>query len=647
MRMKRFSLFCLVATIGFAISIAVSHPVHGQQPDTPAPAAGQLADTVEDSLETILETDNSPRATEDGATEAGSTENAAEASDDNIVENSEIDAPEAEATDTDMEEDITEAAAGEAAAGEVTENETEGAVTEDTVTDEDVTNPEDIECKVSEGEEATCEEADDKAPVLTETERIRRKLLIQADNEYLKGNFAAAEALYRQAKDESWLLPQQFAPKVPEPFSDATLLSPAGGVYWREAQSGIERDRTSQTLTALSLLTTEAPAFIPGQLQYAIALQTDERPDEAIAVLEQALTIYPEQTDLLLAQVNMLMDQEQWLEAAIASRQFVALNSEHPAAPEQTTLAADNLQRFQRRTRSEIRDDAIANAFTGILGYAITGSVFGPFTAANSAIMLLQGENAVGNQFANRIQQQLPMLQHPEANGYIRQLGNRLSRVTGRNDLDYEFFVILDPNLNAFALPGGKIFVNAGAILKTDSEAELAGLLAHELSHSVLSHGFQIATRGNLSSSVAQYLPYGGLINNVFLSGYSRNMERQADIVGTQILAAGGYAADGLHNVMVTLNEEAEGPRPPEWIASHPNPEDRVEYLKTLVDRGGYNRYTYEGVATHEEIQAIVARELATYDAQQEEENTEVEIIDPIEEEEQVDLYDAVERFDW
>ncbi|MEM9089334.1 MAG: M48 family metalloprotease [Cyanobacteria bacterium P01_F01_bin.53] len=633
MMMKRFTLFCLVATTGFAASIAASKPADGHllpEIANQATTTGQMADTVEDSLETVLERDEGPSPTEDSPEEDGPEEDG----DDTTVENSEEEGPVEETTVE--EEDITEP-----------EEDIEEAVPEDAVPEEAGTEPEDIECKVSEEEEATCEEAEEKAPALTETERIRRKLLIQGDNEYLKGNLAAAEALYRQAKDESWLLPQQFAPTVPEPFSDETQLSPAGGVYWREAQSGIERDRTSQTLTALSLLTTEAPAFIPGQVQYAIALQADERPDEAIAVLEEALTTYPEQADLLLAQVDMLMDQEQWIEAAIASRQFVALNSEHPAAPEQTTLAADNLQRFQRKTRSEIRDGAITNAFTGILGYAITGSVFGPFTAANSAIMLLQGENAVGNQFANRIQQQLPMLQHPEANGYIRQLGNRLSRVTGRNDLDYEFFVILDPTLNAFALPGGKIFVNAGAILKTDSEAELAGLLAHELSHSVLSHGFQIATRGNLSSSVAQYLPYGGLINNVFLSGYSRSMERQADIVGTQILAAGGYAADGLHNVMVTLDEEATGPRPPEWIASHPNPEDRVEYLRTLVDRGGYNRYAYEGVATHEEIQAIVARELATYEAQQEEENTEVEIIDPIDEEEQVDLYDAVERFDW
>ena len=486
-----------------------------------------------------------------------------------------------------------------------------------------------------------------ESPRLSEADRIRRKLLIQADSEYEAGNFAEAEALYRQAKDQTWLLPRQFASLPPEPFSDEAQLSPAAAVYWREAQAGITNERLSQALVALALITAEHPAFVPGHVQYAETLRSLSRPDEANAVLENALTQYPDQTDLILAQVDLLMDREQWLEAAIASRQFVALNSDHPTAPEQAELAQENLERFQRKTRADIRTGVIANLFTGVLGYAFTGSIFGPFTAANSAILLLQGENAIGNQYASRIQQQLPMLQNPEALGYVRRIGNRLAAVTGRRDLDYEFFVILDPELNAFALPGGKVFVNAGAILSTRSEAELAGLLAHELSHSVLSHGFQIATRGNLSSSVAQYLPYGGLINNVFLSGYSRQMERQADIVGTQILAAGGYAADGLHNVMVTLNEEVgDRARAPAWLSSHPNPEDRIIYLKTLVERGGYDRYTYEGVVSHEEIQAIVARELAAYEAEQSDE-TDSEAKDSEPEETQTDLYDAVIRFDW
>jgi len=82
------------------------------------------------------------------------------------------------------------------------------------------------------------------------------------------------------------------------------------------------------------------------------------------------------------------------------------------------------------------------------------------------------------------------------------------------------------------------------------------------------------------------------------VSSYSREMERQADVLGTQILATGQYAADGLHNLMVTLRQEYGGGGG-SWLASHPAPDDRVGYLKQLVDQGGFNRYAYEGVETH------------------------------------------------
>ncbi len=535
----------------------------------------------------------------------------------------------------------------ETAAVETTAVETTAVETAEAETTE--ANPTAAEPAAAEPTESDSGAAKPEAgPPVSEAERIRRKLLIQGDRAYLAGDVAAAEALYRQAKDQTWLLPDQFARLPPAPFSDEALLSPGAAVYWREANQGIAAGRSPQTLVALALLTSEYPAFTQGHILYANALRSAGRLDEATAVLDQALTLYPAQPDLLIAQVDMRMAQSQWLEAAIASRQFLALNPNHPAAADQAELAKENLDRFQGQTRSAINNSAIANIFTGVLGYAFTGSIFGPITAAQSGLMLLQGENAIGAQYAGLVQQQLPMLQNPEVLGYVRGIGNRLAAVTGRRDLDYEFFVILDPDLNAFALPGGKVFVNAGAILDTRSEAELAGLMAHELSHSVLSHGFQIATQGNLSSSLAQYLPYGGLINNVFLSGYSRQMERQADIVGTQILAAAGYAADGLHNVMITLNQQSledDSPRAPSWIATHPNPEDRVTYLKTLVERGGYNRYAYEGVASHEEIQVAVAGELAAYEAKQKPEAADSE--PAAGEESRTDLLDAVERFNW
>ncbi len=560
-----------------------------------SPAFGQIPNEVEGASESTPAEVPAPPTAEGEAPETLLEEQTA-AEEQTAVEEQAAEEPTVE----------PETSTAEPGAEDTTEPTAEEPTTEEPTTEE----------PAAETEEPAAETEETSEPTLSADERVRRKLLIQADAAYLAGDYNTAQRLYQEAKNQTWLLPHQFSNLPPEPFSDETMLRPGAAVYWRETQEGLSNQRLSQAMTALALLTSEHPAFVPGHLQYAAALQEGEQDEAASDVLEQALTLYPASAELLLAQVDLMMAQGQWLEAAIASRQFVALNADHPEAAAQTTLAAENLQKFQSETRTRIRNGAIANLFTGVLGYAFTGSIFGPFTAANSALLLLQGENAVGNQFATQIQQRLPMLQTPEALGYVRNLGYELSEATGRRDLDYEFFVILDPDLNAFALPGGKIFVNAGAILKTRSEAELAGLLAHELSHSVLSHGFQIATRGNLTSSVAQYLPYGGLVNNIFLSGYSRQMERQADIVGTQILASSGYAADGVYNVMVTLNEQAAGRNAPTWLSSHPNPADRVDYLKALVERGGYNRYAYEGISSHEEIQALVTRELAAYEAE-------------------------------
>ncbi|NEO51359.1 MAG: M48 family metalloprotease, partial [Moorea sp. SIO4A3] len=195
-----------------------------------------------------------------------------------------------------------------------------------------------------------------------------------------------------------------------------------------------------------------------------------------------------------------------------------------------------------------------------------------------------------------------------------------LTKVTGRDEFNYEFYVVMDDQLNAFALPGGKIFINAGAILKTKSEAELAGLLAHELSHAVLSHGFQLVTQGNLTANIAQFIPYGGTAANLIVLNYSRNMERQADDLGTKILAASGYAADGLRNLMITLHDQG-GPKPLfPWLSTHPETKERINNLEATIDNNGYNRYTYEGVEKHLEIQKRVAQLLKEYEEKQKEE---------------------------
>lgn len=452
---------------------------------------------------------------------------------------------------------------------------------------------------------------------------VRQQMLIEGDRLYLGGQIAEAEKRYRAAKPP--FENEQEASTRAEAITDPAALSPAGRVYWREAQAGYEKGLADATMIPLSLLVEESPAFVPGQLLYAEVLQSRDRPQDALAVLERATTLYPDQPDLLKAKVALLASQKKWLDASLAARQFALLNPTHPEAAAFEEAADDNLQKFRSWLKRELTGNTIANVVTGALGYALTGSLFGPISAIESTALMLQGESGVGERASESIKRQVELVDDPEIVAYISELGQRFAQVAGRKDFEYEFYVVMDEGLNAFALPGGKIFVNLGAIAETRSEAELAGLMAHEMSHAVLSHGFQLVTSGNLTANIVQYLPLGGTIANLLVLDYSRDMERQADILGTRMLASAGYAADGMRNLMVSLAAQDKG-TPFPWLSSHPVSRDRVRYLEQLIQENGYNRYAYEGVERHLAMQAkaqeiLAARQKKTENDTQEQTN--------------------------
>jgi len=461
------------------------------------------------------------------------------------------------------------------------------------------------------------ENTEAKEPELTPEEIARRQKLIEADQLYKSGQIAAAEQLYREAKDPLQTEAAE-TEEEPEPFYDPKELSPAGGVYWRQSAAGLAQQLETKTLVPLQFLVEQEPSFIPGYLRYAEALEAYDQDEEALQVLERAATLYPNEPELLKATVTELAEAEQLLEASLAARQFALLNPENPLSGEFETLADEYLESYKSRLRSKLRGNAIANVITGALGYIFTGNLFGPISAIETTTLMLRGESAVGERIANRVQRQLPMLEDEEVLAYVREVGSKLTNVAGRDEFEYEFHVIMDDQLNAFALPGGKVFVNAGAILKTNSEAELAGLLAHELAHAVLSHGFQLVTEGNLIANVTQYIPFGGTATNLIVLDYNRDMERQADALGTRILVGGGYAADGLYNLMVTLEQQEKEEPIFAWLSTHPDTQERINNLQTQIERNGYNRYTYEGVERHLAMQKRVGKLLDEYKKRQE-----------------------------
>ena len=457
-------------------------------------------------------------------------------------------------------------------------------------------------------------------PIKSAAEIERQKQLAEADRLYRAGDTAAAEKIYRLIKTPFAAAPEPLP--QPEPITDAELLSPSGKVFWRESTIGLEQKMESRIFVPLQLLTEKIPQFIPGHLRLAQALTERGKPDQALAVLEKAAGLYPNQPELLKARITALAQNEKWMEAAIAARQFALLNPESPLAPEFTTLAEENQKRYQQHMRRKLNSNLVGGIITGALSYALTGSLYGPFNAVQATALMLRGESAVGDRVTKQAKRQLVIVEDSEVVEYVNEIGQKLTKVAGRNEFKYEFFVVMDDALNAFALPGGKVFVNLGAIAKTNSEAELAGLLAHELSHAVLSHGFQLMTQGTLTANVTQFIPYvGGLAGDLLVLNYSRDMERQADTMGTRILASADYAADGLRNLMVTLQqqESKKGKNsPPEWASSHPATPERVRYLETLIITGSYNRYAFEGVERHAAMQAKVEKMLKDHKAEEE-----------------------------
>ncbi|MDB9538439.1 M48 family metallopeptidase [Anabaenopsis tanganyikae CS-531] len=424
----------------------------------------------------------------------------------------------------------------------------------------------------------------------------RLQTLVKADQLYLAGDTAGAEKLYRQVKTPF----AQEASRItlPEPITDPEQLSGAGRVYWRNATEGMQQGLTSKIFVPLQMLLERHPEFTPAYTLYAEATKKYGDKKDILPVLERAISIFPQSAELNQALIKAQQEAEQWLEASITARQFAMTYPDHPQAEEFTSIAENNFNRFRSQLNQQVVLQGIVGATIGI----VTGNA--NLQAVTLAPLLLQGESAMGAQLAAVYKQQSTLIEDPTIVEYVSRIGNNIANLMGRNDFDYEFNVILDDSLNAFALPGGKVFVNTGAIMALNSEAELAGLLGHEVGHAVLSHGFDRITNANLLANVGQIIPFGNLISNLAILDYGRQQETQADVVGTRVLAGAGYAADGLRNFFVTIKQQEKGRTIPAYLSTHPASEDRMRYLEEIIQRNGYNRYAFEGVQTHKEIQA-------------------------------------------
>lgn len=231
-------------------------------------------------------------------------------------------------------------------------------------------------------------------------------------------------------------------------------------------------------------------------------------------------------------------------------------------------------------------------------------------------------EVQLGRQAAAEAMKQLPMLQDGDpVTQYVKQLGERLVAKAPGYKYPYEFHVVNQKEINAFALPGGPVFVNLGTIQAADSEGELAGVMAHEISHIVLRHATSNASKEQLAQIPLAILGAvlgngtGGQLarlgislgaNGLFMK-YSRDAEREADEMGAQIMYDAGYDPYDLVEFFAKLEKEG-GNGGPQFLSDHPNPGNREKDVEAVISKFPKKQYAREESPEFERIKARVAQ---------------------------------------
>lgn len=209
-------------------------------------------------------------------------------------------------------------------------------------------------------------------------------------------------------------------------------------------------------------------------------------------------------------------------------------------------------------------------------------------------------EIAIGQEVAKEVEKEYTVYQDPELNAYIDQIGQNLAKNSDRPNIKYRFRVLDSPIANAFATPGGNIYITRGILGVLDDEAELAGVLGHEIGHVCARHSAKQMQNSTLASIglIAASVLLGDKVNDdmmqaantavslIFL-GYSRSDEDQADLLGTKYLYRTGYDPNAMIGVMEGLLElEKRKPwKAEQYIQTHPLTRDRIEHIRGWIPR--------------------------------------------------------------
>jgi len=227
----------------------------------------------------------------------------------------------------------------------------------------------------------------------------------------------------------------------------------------------------------------------------------------------------------------------------------------------------------------------------------------------------------LGQEAAAQIKQQANIVQNSALQEYVNRIGQRLASAPEADGYPYSFTVINEPGINAFALPGGPIFVHADLIEAADNEAQVAGVMAHEIAHVALRHGTNQASKSQLiqlpavlagavigdGSLLGQLGQLGlGLGVNSILLRYSRDAETEADALGARLMAEAGYNPIEMARFFEKLEAEG-GSRAPQFLSSHPNPGNRMKAVEAEIQTLPQHQYGFS-VGSFQQMKTVAAK---------------------------------------
>jgi predicted Zn-dependent protease len=234
-------------------------------------------------------------------------------------------------------------------------------------------------------------------------------------------------------------------------------------------------------------------------------------------------------------------------------------------------------------------------AVLSVLIWLIPGCAVNPLTGDEEFMLLSEKQDlAIGSKYAPEIEQQLGgKIENDQLQKYIESVGEKITRVSHRQDIEYHFTAVEHESINALALPGGYIFITRGLLEKLTTEAQLASVLGHEVAHVVSRDTANMISKEIgmtilLAATIVTGQAPGEVINAAVVTqqilglSYSRNDERQADFGGMRYMFRAGYNPKGMVETMEIFQKQP-GEKPPEFFSTHPSPKNRLNYLNRTI----------------------------------------------------------------